>query len=337
MPGIGVVQAHVSVPAVISKLGASMHKKLSAGLLALAGLVCASSMSGAATLDDVMARLDSLQRDNATMRQQNEVMRKEIAALRQKEQRPAPAQSADTRNSPSRQLSPEASSAMAYADLPVKGRYAEPPQAFSWTGFYIGVHGGYSWNSSDWNSTLSGLPFASQSQDSSGALGGIHAGANQQFGNWVLGLEADYSLIDAEGSSSVLPPNSTPDVRSIAQSKIEWLATFTSRFGYAFDRSLVYVKGGVAGAKFKERWSLQAGPAAFFDGGNEINTRVGWTVGAGFEYAFSNNWTASIEYDYLDFGTKEVMFVLNTGGGFPVNQSIENKLHLVKFGVHYRF
>jgi outer membrane immunogenic protein len=286
---------------------------------ATVSLVCVAATivpGTAATLDDVMARLDSLQRDN-------QAMRKEILALRQKERRPAAAQAVGTRNAPSRPLAPAASSAMAAV-----------PQAFSWSGFYLGVHGGYGWGSSDW--TLTQIPFT-QNLRSSGLLGGIQVGANHQFGNWVVGFEADFSLIDADVTSTdALGGGET----ATAHSQIDWLTTFTGRFGYAFDRSLLYIKGGVAGAEFKDNMSLTQ-PPLFVDSGTQSNTRIGWTAGVGFEYALFNNWTAKIEYNYLDFGTKDETFVFPSGGiggtSVAINQSIERKLQLVKVGINYKF
>ena len=104
-----------------------------------AALAASFGSGSAATLDDVMARLDSLQRDN-------QAMRKEIAALRKKVQRSAAAQTGDIRNAPSRQLSPATIDGLA-ADAPMKGHYVEPSQAFSWSGFYLGMHAGYGWGS----------------------------------------------------------------------------------------------------------------------------------------------------------------------------------------------
>ena len=111
------------------------------------------------------------------------------------------------------------------------------------------------------------------------------------------------------------------------------------------DRSLLYVKGGVAGAEFKDNLSFSAvfGPGVSpFTDGTQSNTRIGWTAGAGFEYAVFNNWTANIEYDYLDFGTKDQTFVVDLtafgqGGSTPINESIKRKLQLVKVGINYKF
>jgi outer membrane immunogenic protein len=112
---------------------------------------------------------------------------------------------------------------------------------------------------------------------------------------------------------------------------------FTGRFGYAFDRSLLYLKGGVAGAEFKDDLSLASGAIALASG-TQSNTSVGWTVGAGWEYAFLNNWTAKVEYDYLDFGSKDEDFVFSSfGSSATFHESIERKLQLVKLGVNYKF
>jgi outer membrane immunogenic protein len=107
--------------------------------------------------------------------------------------------------------------------------------------------------------------------------------------------------------------------------------------GYAFDRSLLYLKGGVAGAEFKDDLSLASGAIALASG-SQSNTSVGWTVGAGWEYAFLNNWSATVEYDYLDFGSKDEDFVFSSfGSSATFHESIGRKLQLVKLGVNYKF
>lgn len=122
-----------------------------------------------------------------------------------------------------------------------------------------------------------------------------------------------------------------------ARSEIDWLATFTSRLGYAVDRSLIYVKGGVAAGAFAESYTL-SDPNAFLTDTLDSTTRVGWTVGAGLEYAFLPNWSARVEYNYLDFGTKAETFSIRpVPVTFGFNQEIEHSLHLVKAGINYKF
>lgn len=234
----------------------------------------------------------------------------------------------------------------AAADIPIRSRgYVDAPQAFSWSGFYLGLHAGYGWGSSDWTIVDSSVPVAESGAISArgrGFLGGIQAGANHQLGNWVLGIEADVSL--ADGVASGTGPTTGFDVGLPAgftargRSQIDWLTMFTARFGYAFDRSLLYFKGGVAGARFIENYALISPPLAYLESGNQSNTRIGWTIGGGWEYAILNNWTAKIEYNYLDFGTKEETFVTPNGPiQLAIYQTIDRRLHLVKLGVNYKF
>ena len=82
-----------------------------------------------------------------------------------------------------------------------------------------------------------------------------------------------------------------------------WIATLAGRLGYAFDHTLIYVKGGAAFADV-DRWVAWNGGKVF----NDSDTRSGWTIGAGVEYAFAPNWSAKLEYDYLDFGSDHAGF-----------------------------
>ena len=223
----------------------------------------------------------------------------------------------------------------AAADLTPRNLGVAAPQPFSWSGFYLGVHGGYGWGSSDWSViSISPPPTLSSTANprSAGLLGGIHAGADRQFGNWVLGIGADFSLIDAAASGT----NSLGALAATAHTEIDWLTTFTARFGYAVDRSLLYVKGGMGGAEFKDDFLL-SGAAAVADSGTQGNIRVGWTIGAGYEYAIFDNWTARIEYDYLDFGSTAENFVFSGAVSAAIDQSIDRKLQLVSVGMGYKF
>ena len=123
-----------------------MKMYLHSAAVALVSLAATCASGAAATLDDVMARLDSLQRDNQNLHRDNQAMRKEIAALRK--ERSTAVQAVGAVDTPRRPLAPAASSAM--AAYPVKAGYVEPPQGFSWNGFYLGLHAGYGWGSNNW-------------------------------------------------------------------------------------------------------------------------------------------------------------------------------------------
>jgi outer membrane immunogenic protein len=97
------------------------------------------------------------------------------------------------------------------------------------------------------------------------------------------------------------------------------------------------VKGGVAAAEYKDNLVLTA-PGLALDFGTKTNTLVGWAVGAGWEYAFAPNWSAKIEYNYLDFGTTTENFnVIAAPATLTLPQDIHHTLQLVKLGANYRF
>jgi outer membrane immunogenic protein len=239
--------------------------------------------------------------------------------------------------------------AVSAADLQTKSpSYLPPTPVFTWSGFYVGVHGGYGWGSNDWNSrglfedptfTISNL-----SPKTNSVLGGVQAGANYQIASWVVGIEADWAFLHGQGSSGGTFSSPAPGsllATTTGTSQTEWLATFTGRAGYAWDRSLFYVKGGVAAAGSKDNFVLftpQSAPPAFIDLGTKSDTLVGWTVGAGFEYAFAPHWSAKIEYNYVDLGTATEKFnVFLTGGSLTVTEDIHHTLQIVKVGASYRF
>jgi outer membrane immunogenic protein len=237
------------------------------------------------------------------------------------------------------------------ADLPVKSRsYVEAPQAFSWSGFYLGLHAGYGWGTNNWTSRgivedPTGLvtltPIGTKSD---GVLGGVQGGANYQLASWVFGIEADLAVMHAKGSrdGTMFQANAPGlTVTTTATSQIEWLAMFTGRAGYAFDRTLFYVKGGIAAAETRDNFSMTQvapPPGIFIDFPTKTNTQVGWTIGGGIEHAFAPNWSAKIEYNYIDLGTSSENFsVLVPPASITIRQDIEHKLQIVKVGANYRF
>src|SRR6202000_1731518 len=137
------------------------------------------------------------------------------------------------------------------------------------------------------------------SHQATGFLGGLQGGYNYQIGQFVLGVEGDWSWSGMSGASSFGANNFTTDV--------DWTATLTGRAGIAFDRWLVYAKGGAAWARDRFSTKFYTAP-----GVEVTDTRLGWTVGAGVEYAFAPQWTAKLEYNYMDFGNRDVSFAPGT-------------------------
>jgi outer membrane immunogenic protein len=220
------------------------------------------------------------------------------------------------------------------ADLAVKAPvYKAPPPVYiySWTGCYVGGNFGGLWARKDWTnatpgSLTLGLPISSQ--DASSWLGGFQGGCNYQFaGGWVIGIQGDYDWTDAQGSAADQIAIGFTD-----QVRVRSLASVTGRVGYAWDRFLGYVKGG--GAWERDDYSV------FFPGGflaaTAAETRSGWTVGVGGEYAFLEWITGFVEYDYYDFGTRSNTFVTPAGVIFGVADIRERK-SVVKAGLNFKF
>jgi len=204
------------------------------------------------------------------------------------------------------------------ADL---GRRPPPPEApvyapvpyYGWTGFYVGLNGGGAWGGRS-RFDFPGSPPASF--DVSGWLAGGTLGFNYQLGHFVLGVEGDFDGSDIRGSSACLGAFA-------CQTRTDWLATARGRIGYAFDRFLPYVTGGLAVG------NLTAGVPGI---GSATSTRAGWAVGGGIELALTGNWTAKAEYLYVDLGSFDCGAC---GGVLP--PSIGFATNVFRVGVNYRF
>jgi outer membrane immunogenic protein len=188
------------------------------------------------------------------------------------------------------------------ADLPARMEPVAPVAyvpAFSWTGFYLG--GELGWIQTDPKYTtgvlLLGAPFVVSSASSrNGLTYGVLGGYNYQAGNLVLGVEGDFfGLTVGEIRYTAI----TGDFLT-AHSK--WGGSVRGRLGYAADRALFYVTGGAAFISNESSIPL-TGISVGGDG-----TRLGWTVGAGLDYAITNNWFTGIEYRYSQYEAKTLVY-----------------------------
>jgi outer membrane immunogenic protein len=197
-----------------------------------------------------------------------------------------------------------------------------PPPIFTWSGFYLGLHAGGAFGKKEWSDPVFG---SFGSHDVSGAIVGGQLGFNVQAAWAVFGVEVDASWAGLKGSHN---PLAIPGIT--AETKVDFLGTIAGRAGVAFDMALLYLKAGGAWAHDKYDITL-----AGVTGANASETRFGWMIGAGLEYAFAPNWSAKIEYNYLDFGNKSVTF---TGiGGLTGATDINQNINIVKAGFNYRF
>ncbi len=172
----------------------------------------------------------------------------------------------------------------------------QPLNAYSWAGPYLGGNLGYAWGSVDNNPTKP-----------SGFAGGVQGGYNwQQNGPWVFGVEGD---IQASGAEQTFAPwkFSNP-----------WFGTLRGRAGYALNNVLFYGTGGLAFGELR---------ATTF-GLSESNTNLGWTLGVGAEMGFAPNWSAKVEYLYVDLNNSNFV-VTGASNGY--------RFGLVRAGVNYHF
>ena len=217
--------------------------------------------------------------------------------------------------------------AAAAADLPSRKApvaYAPVAMAYSWTGFYVGGQIGYAWGEHKGKIyTPANVLIGTQNGKSKGLLGGIHAGYNMQSGAIVYGLEADIEASNVRGSTAVA---AFPGF--FANARIGTQGSLRGRLGFAADRALFYVTGGVAAADIKTNVST----GALVDSASK--TKFGWTLGAGVEYAISNNWSVRGEYRYTDFG-KHTNTLIATAPGFNYKEGVTD--HAVRLGLSYKF
>jgi outer membrane immunogenic protein len=192
-----------------------------------------------------------------------------------------------------------------------------------WNGFYMGIHGGGGLGSSRLVDPDFVIVFDRVSMDTRGALAGAQIGGNWQFDNVVVGGEIDVSWTSIKGSLPIDPTN----ILSGQSVAYQALATGTGRVGYAFGDLLGYVKAGVAWANVDYKSAL--GSPAPIDVNHQ---RTGLTGGLGLEYAFTNNLSARVEYDYLYFGPAAIWLGTRRN---PSN--VDHELNLLKLGLNYRF
>lgn len=217
--------------------------------------------------------------------------------------------------------------------------------AYNWTGFYIGAHFGAINGKTDWTFQPIGT---STDPRFAGPAGGGQIGYDYQIGKWVVGVEGMGTWTDSHGSRSC--PNG---FFFNCEVSLKWLATGTARVGYAlWDRSFIYVKGGVAAGEMEIKTTCNTDSQALFlislagcPAQTGSDTRVGYTVGFGSEFALTKNWTVKGETNYFDLGTTRIV----TAGGQTIagatftptvgGSTIDVKNHGFNalVGVNYRF
>ncbi|MCA6120455.1 outer membrane beta-barrel protein [Bradyrhizobium sp. WSM 1704] len=201
---------------------------------------------------------------------------------------------------------------------------------YDWTGFYIGVNGGWGSSHNCWNQTPGSVFIGSDGcHDATGGTAGGQIGYRWQAGTWVFGLEAQGNWADFKGSNSAaLFPGIFTN-----QTKIDAFGLFTGQIGYAVNNVLLYVKGGAA--LTDNRYRTYFAPTGVLAGSAD-DTRWGGSVGAGIEVGFAPNWTAGIEYNHLFMEDHD--YTLRTPAGALFSTIRERQdVDLVTVRVNYKW
>jgi outer membrane immunogenic protein len=228
----------------------------------------------------------------------------------------------------------------AAADLP----QPEPPRApavyvpvvapvYNWGGIYYGINGGYGFGTTDWTDPNNAFAGSTGSFNMNGFVVGPTLGANFQTDAFVFGIEGDFDWSGLDGKSS----NGFCGAVGFGggaqcETKDTWLGTLRGRVGYAADRVLFYATGGGAFG------NIESGIGGNFD----KSTKGGWTAGAGVEAAFADNWTARVEYRYVDLQNGSCTSGGNCGAnlattGLAANDTVKFTTSLVRLGIDYKF
>jgi outer membrane immunogenic protein len=250
------------------------------------------------------------------------------------------------------------------ADLPAR-TYSKAPAAvvavYNWSGFYVGANVGYGWGTDPTVLTTDtdgapGGPFSAllvqagaAAAKPEGIIGGVQAGYNWQSGRLVAGLEADFSGTDIQSSNDFSGPVGVTRFVHTDQ-RLEWLATVRGRIGFLpAEQLLLYATGGLAVGQVSTNSSLTttvannvpaciAANIGICFGTSDRSTRVGWTVGAGAEYAFSSNWSVKAEYLFVSL-ERSASTGLDTRFNPPLqfHADTRNDFHIARVGLNYRF
>jgi outer membrane immunogenic protein len=245
------------------------------------------------------------------------------------------------------------------ADMPVYLKAAPP--VWNWTGFYLGGNVGYSWGTSNStvaffdNTTGALLASPSNSFGMDGIIGGGQVGYNWQVGRWVWGLETDIQASGQQGTATFAcgAACGTPPVSETLTEKLDWFGTARGRLGFTVTPTvLLYATGGLAYGDV-ESSGVIGDPTAF----SMSTIKAGWTVGGGVEARIVGNWTAKLEYLYMDLGdvsgttsTGIVTVPATTGscgfapfpacsGAHTLNSSFNSGItdNILRVGVNYKF
>jgi len=223
------------------------------------------------------------------------------------------------------------------ADLAARPYTKAPPiveAMYNWSGFYVGINGGWGSSRKRWDETSVPPVLFQGSHDATGGTVGGQIGYRWQAASWVFGLEAQGNWADFKGSNAVVFNTAfTNDTR------VDAFGLFTGQVGYAANNVLFYVKGGAAVTSDRYR-VLATGTGIPLANGVD-DTRWGGVVGVGLEYGFAPNWSAGIEYNHMFMQDKTYNFVSNgvilPVGDLVAQSRIRQDVDIVTARINYKF
>lgn len=237
---------------------------------------------------------------------------------------------------------PAAAFASDLAPTPVEPVPPVVEPTFTWTGFYAGANAG--WASGSLKTDLAAIPAVALQplaqalvvlpegrgrlkETTDGFTAGGQIGYNYQFDpHWVVGAEADLQYADIRSTAHALGVGGVP---ISVKTQLDWFGTARLRAGYAFDNFLLYGTGGFAYGNVKSKVSV---PGQSVSGSD---TRFGWTLGAGAEYALTQHWILRAEYLYVDLGKDTT--INKNAGIYRITDKPDVSLNIVRAAVNYKF
>jgi outer membrane immunogenic protein len=221
------------------------------------------------------------------------------------------------------------------ADIPRPVYKAAPVVApmYNWSGFYAGGQAGWAWSDSTWatNATNNAV-FVTENHSADSWIAGGQLGLRWQAGAWVFGVEGMWSGVDLNTNEISPTLAATGRPNRFRGTDISSIYSVTGQLGYAWDRFLVYAKGGWAGGEI-DRTTLNANNGTF----SAISQNAsGWTVGGGAEWAIGNGWSVAIEYAYYDLDAGAVDAVQSNGNQFTYGGS-NSEIHTIVGRLNYTF
>lgn len=241
------------------------------------------------------------------------------------------------------------------ADLPVKAPRIAVAESFNWSRCYVGAHAGYGWgrNTNDFGNAVRSGPteelapafdfeFGPFNHNTTGGVFGGQIGCNYQFANsWLIGIEGEVWWSGMKGSFTAPEDGPDPGRFTRFESRNRWDGDIAVRLGYVWNRHLLYAKAGVALGNFNYIETHDDFPTTHAcPGGNECSVSLNKTVpglllGAGWEYALSNNWSVKAEYNYINYASHNLAYP--SAAATIQTFAVHDTKHIVKIGVNYLF